>query len=147
IYPIKTTIEGALVNDNNYNEFAGWLKSTNKLEEDKINEILSYSSDDRINATLFRKLVNGKFDSLTTDKHYNEKIKKSLPEIEKRIYGIIESNRFINKTSWTDDWINYLFTNYINKNSGKNKKIDAFKNYFPELYDIIKHIEIKSVKE
>ncbi|MCY7870086.1 retron Eco8 family effector endonuclease [Bacillus spizizenii] len=147
IYPIKTTIEGVLVNDKNYNEFAGWLKLTNKLEEDKVNEILSYSNDDKINATLFRKLVNGKFDSLTTDNHYNDEIKKKLPEREKKVYRIIERNRIKNKTSWSDDWINYLFTNYIDKIPGKNKKIDAFKSYFPELYDIIKHIEIKSVKE
>jgi predicted ATPase len=146
LYPVKTTIEGVLVTDENCDTFAEWLNFTKKISRSDLDSIMNYSNDRKTRSTFFRKIVNGKYDSLTTDDHFNNTIEPTLPIKEKSIYKLIKNHKLINKTSWVEDWLNYYFEHEIN-NKSKNIRILKFRSTFPELYDIIKTIEEKTIKE
>jgi predicted ATP-dependent endonuclease of OLD family len=143
IFPVDTTIEGSLINCNNYELMYEWLlrekgktQKNKKTIEQVYNYGLLYTGDDvrSYRTTALRLLVDGK--------HENLKIVKDTSNFPKQIRQIYKNinqiGKFDKTSGWVDNFINFCFDNYILKN---DNKIEEFKKYFGELYIIIKRIE------
>ena len=141
VYPVDTTIEGSLVNANNYLDFANWLHIYKRRKIKDINQLINSNYDDNIKLTWFRLMIEGKYDNLTNC--INQKTQNSLSTEEQLIYKKIDKlGKGLNKASgWVESWINYMFEKRIDIEISQYQKQQNFKVYFGELYDIIKRME------
>ena len=108
IFPVKTTIEGVLVNENNYQMVIQFLKNTEKYTG-KWKSVenafgLLYNETDKIN--FMRLLFHGKSDLLMKVDEickYNTKIYQELKQALK--------SQAIGKTDWVSEWLKFYFAN------------------------------------
>lgn len=134
VFPVSTTIEGALIHKGNhhllYSFYEKNYKNTRKFEV--INLLYNKYSDDIFKATLLRFLHDGKCDNLLK----KDALFKSNNS-QGYIYNLIKNN-IISKTSgWVTEFINYYFINEIDGLESRQEKLQKFRKDFPELFAII----------
>jgi len=135
---LRTTIEGALVNYDNYYIFWDFFKSRSKNNIVKLEEVyLKMKTNDKVN--LLRLLVNGKTDYILN--------LKELDKISSDLEKIILENR-ISKTNWITEWLEFYFMYIFNlmgyseninllDEKGLQKIRNKFFNHFKELTVLI----------
>lgn len=138
VFPVKTTIEGVLINNKNYEMFYGWLISDESLysKKDKLVEAYNKSKivDYRIN--LLRTIVEGNLEPLFALK---KSYLKPIPNGDiKDGYDIVLQLPKVKKGS---GWVS-AFLEYTYKKLKKEGRLKDFEYFFPELVDIIETIEI-----
>ncbi|WP_341284866.1 retron Eco8 family effector endonuclease [Priestia megaterium] len=138
VYPVSTTIEGTLVNANNVEFFKNWLKEQNPYSHENIEKIYDVSKHPSVRASAFRLIVDGKYDTL--QKMKGHKITNSYPVDIKNAYLSINTLKKSKTSGWVTNWLDYIFTHYINEKETVLEKEEAFYMYFPELFDIIKRV-------
>ncbi|QWG36714.1 retron Eco8 family effector endonuclease [Bacillus mycoides] len=138
VYPISTTIEGALINDYNIDLFKEWLILKHPYDSQYIEELFNISRNQSDKTSAFRLIVHGKYDTLA--KRKKDKEINTYPDKIKKGYLLIKRlNGSYDKTSgWVTEWMDYVFDTIINQKQSPNEKEQLFHLYFPELYDIIK---------
>jgi len=138
VFPVKTTIEGVLINKKNYELFYEWLTRDESQYSEKNKFITAYHKSSNINYRLniLRTIVEGNLEPLFSLKksHIN-----SLPNSPlKDGYKIIDTLPKIKKGSgWVSDFLEYVY-----KKLKENEQLKEFEFFFPELADIIDTIEI-----
>jgi AAA15 family ATPase/GTPase len=149
-FPVQTTIEGALVNENNITLFLSWLIEKFPSQSRMLNDLFNLDQRMKYRTTALRLIVNGKYDSLKTKGEFQKYLKENnidLPQNIKRAYTTI--NKFSGKhdktSGWVTEWINYVFINFIDPELDNRKKIKTFEMYFREVYNIICAIEKKVI--
>lgn len=134
-YPVRTTIEGVLINKNNIDKVINWLIIEKSFIKDEILNLLNRNDSVSYKATMIRLILNGKLDNLSSIKKgiRNEEIKNEILKLK---------GKTDNKTDgWIINFIDYYFKNYINKIKNEDDKKELFKNDFPELYNILQIIK------
>lgn len=106
VFPVKTTIEGALINENNYLKVIDFLKKTNRWQHYKRAYQKLFDVNDKVN--FLRLIFNGKTDLLLKAKNVVEENKKLQQEIKKVLEG-----KLITKTDWVSEWLQYYFADFI----------------------------------
>lgn len=134
LYPVRSTVEGSIVSYKSQKYFKMWLSKKNSSDE--LKKIIKNLSKGETNV-LFRFLLEGKNDILEgfESKNYKERFSKFVIE-----------NNFKKNTGWITEFFEFYQKTVFNqkqyrKDKGNTKKIERFKKDFPELYDIIHHIE------
>lgn len=144
VYPVDTTIEGALVNQNNHNIMYNWLKRYKMKDktDDKLDLIYNYSTSALIRTTALRLIISGKFETLDTLN--NGLIKKAHDKAELRqAYESINSVKKMKKADgWVGNFIEYYFKEVLNYSNNPSREMrETFRLHFSELYDIIERLE------
>lgn len=143
-YPVTTTIEGSIINNNSIDIIIEWMKIEYGSKIDKLEELLQKDifliSKKNIyyRVNIVRLILNGKSDSLKTLREI-EKEKIITGEELKKIKKL--NNIIGGKTSgWIIKFINYYFNTYIEKLDNEYQK-SKFRSNFNELYEILQKIE------
>jgi hypothetical protein len=153
IYVCKTTIEGVLINRNNFELFWGYYsKVTN---EDDVLSVKTYYDQmrdiDKVN--FLRLLVNGKSDMLLSLKEIQEENAKMDPNLCR----LIVDKRNEKTSGWITRWMDYCllelagisvntsnpintFCIVISDPKKRTKVVEGFAKYFPELAEILEII-------
>lgn len=132
IYPMKTTIEGGIVNDRTVEFVIEWLKKI--LSSSTIQNLDDILKDRDINnkkyrTTVIRLILNGKLDILL---NYNEKNTKIDSGIKNKITSI--NGKIGGKTGgWIREFLEYYFSNYIDVLDSVEARRDKFKEDFEEI--------------
>jgi len=147
-YPVTTTIEGALVNENNMSAFLDWLLNKHPNQSNMLSALFNLDIKDKYRSTVLRLIVNGKYDSLKTKGEFHKYVKEANIELPPNInmaYTTIKnfSGKYDKTSGWVTEWIDYVFSNFIVSESDHRKKIKTFELYFPEVYNIICAVEKK----
>ena len=135
--PVRTTIEGTIVNEDNVEIAIDWLKTKITDEhKNKLENILA--KEDMMNkkyrATIVRCCLNGKLDIL---KNITESGVQKDPIVENDIKYI--KSMIGKKTGgWIQEFIEFYFENYIDIIEDEKKKNDKFKKDFKELNFILR---------
>lgn len=134
IYSVKYTIEGSLINFNTYNLFIDWLSLTSANFKENI-KIVQGKVSEREMISILRSIVDGRLDNRN---EYSQD-QKSKDTLIKAVNSLHRSKK--KKTEgWVTDFLEYVKSEiFASEPSPKHEK--TFKNYFPELYDIITNIE------
>ncbi|MBF8436534.1 AAA family ATPase [Halanaerobiaceae bacterium Z-7014] len=146
IYVNETTIEGILINKNNYEIFREWLLNYDFKKEDDLNYLIDlYPENEEYKVTLYRLIVEGKLNSTLKYKYSNDKIDKlankynvnfneyDQKEILEKINNI--SNNIEKTEGWITSFLNYYFNNH-----------DNFNDDFPELSELLSKIKNMVIK-
>lgn len=104
IYPVKTTIEGVLINYNNFWQIKRYLVQMGKWNALEKAYNLLYNETDKVN--FLRLLFHGKSDFLLKT---NAILKKNTG-IYQELRDALEQHS-IGKTDWVSEWIKYYFAN------------------------------------
>lgn len=138
VYPVDTTIEGVLINRENYNLFYEWLISDQSAytRKDSLKAIYNMVGSPEYKVDLLRFIVEGKLDTLVP---LNKKHLSDFPDgvLKKGYTEILVLPKLKKGSGWVSDYIKYVYTGL----EGKNKVYD-FSILFPELTDIIEELEI-----
>lgn len=150
IFPVKTTIEGALVNRDNYGLLIQYLTETGKWKHVEKAFSLLYNETDQVN--FLRLLFHGKSDFLLKSTAVLNKNKKLYPELRKALKG-----HAIAKTDWVSGWLEYYFSKMtrIPREKMKERRFGEwcanpvrrnvlarrFCGDFPELYGFIDSVD------
>ena len=139
VYPVETTIEGALVNKANFPIVYKWINTYKKISH--LESTINIEKNPHFKTTILRLILSGKFETLNVidEKMINRTSDRTLREVYKKI-----NNAKIKKTDgWVGSLINFYFSNYINKDDEQplSEKLNIFRRHFGELYDIIKKLE------
>lgn len=136
VYPVCSTIEGCLVNHQNYHIVKEWFMS--KINQSKLvvlDDLLNRNDDIYYKVTIIRVIMNGKLDNLLTLKEATNihmipnDVKLKIDELNKSVGD---------KTGgWVNDFLDYYFNKYIKVINEEEKKLKKFKNDFPELENIL----------
>lgn len=103
IFPVKTTIEGVLITENNYSLIIKYLISIGKWNDVEKAFNLLYNSTDKVN--FLRLLFHGKSDFLLkTDAIIHNNIKLN-PELKTAL-----KEHAIGKTDWVSGWLQFYFS-------------------------------------
>ena len=140
ILPVMTTIEGCLVNVDNYLIVKEWLDCLLEPNNiNKLNTLLSFNNAIHYKTTILRLILNGKFDNLLT----LEEAKKGGLITKQFISDIKNLNQFVGKktSGWINSFLDYYFTHYIDVIQIQNDKLDKFANDFDELKNILQFSE------
>ncbi|MCI8682711.1 MAG: AAA family ATPase [Lachnospiraceae bacterium] len=103
IFPVETTIEGVLINVNNYQQIIQYLEQTGKWKSVENAFQLLYNVNDKVN--FLRLLFHGKSDFLLKTKQIMKKNTDIYPELKAAL-----ENNGIRKTNWVSEWLNYYFS-------------------------------------
>ncbi|MDM5352030.1 retron Eco8 family effector endonuclease [Lysinibacillus sphaericus] len=138
VYPVETTIEGVLINFQNYELFYHWIISDQsnykEKEKEKIIEAYNKSKDVDYRLNILRTIVEGKLEPLVALKsEYINSISKGLIKDGYKI--IVKLPKIKKGSGWVTDFINYVYKELEMKNDLK-----SFTKLFPELTDIIETI-------
>lgn len=150
IYPVRTTIEGVLITENNYEKIADYLNDKGKWKFVEDAYKLLYNETDRVN--FLRLLFNGKSDLLLK----TESVIKNNPGMYPQLQDALMKHR-VAKTDWVSEWLQYYFAtvagmqpermsrNYFEKQCAepveRSKILRKFSTDFPELYGFICSME------
>lgn len=139
VYPVSTTIEGCIINKDNYNVVMEWfltfLKQTDVV---RLESLLAYSNDMSYKLTVFRLILNGKLDNLMTLEEAH-KCKLVTSEFVREIKYF--NNIVGDKTSgWIISFLDFYFTNYIDKIKS-NERLLNFKKHFRELAFVLQLVQ------
>lgn len=147
-YPVRTTIEGCIVNEDNTQIILQWLKN-NKLN-DYIYKQLNNLIDNRNakqKAAILRLCLNGKFDTFEKPKRLHKSLGNdtinTVYGLNKKDYELIFKIRSTvgSKTEgWIGEFLEYYFNNNIDILDTQIEKKKIFKKHFKELYEILQII-------
>lgn len=140
IFPVATTIEGALINQSNHPLVYEWFKNYYSKTEDKdiVDDLYNFEVSDVYQTTILRLINDGKFDNLESVKEWLDKEK--VKDLNDKI-GKVKNKK---TNGWVTNFMNHFFENYIDRDNLTNEdKISIFKLYFPEIFLMI--TSIKSV--
>ncbi|WP_201008849.1 retron Eco8 family effector endonuclease [Paenibacillus glycanilyticus] len=140
VYPVSTTIEGTIVNRNNYMIFKEFFES--KKGGELFSQLFESCTYQEEQLTLMRLLVSGKCDTLKTLDEYGKYLNDSDIKLTSKQIGTL---KFDKTEGWVSDFLEYFFANYMT-GSQKKDNIETFKLYFSELYDIIT-FTVKQLKQ
>ncbi|WP_028400585.1 retron Eco8 family effector endonuclease [Ectobacillus panaciterrae] len=143
IFPVFTTIEGALINRTNQEIVFNWLKySKEKVAEKQIiDDIYNQQTSIAYKTTVLRLINDGKFDNLATVNEWIGKIDNISDQSVKDIFEKIAQVKNGKTDGWVTHFMNYFFENHINNiELTHEEKISIFKKNFPELYMIVTSI-------
>lgn len=140
ILPVMTTIEGCLVNVDNYLIVKEWLDcllETNNIN--KLNDLLSNNSDVYYKTTILRLILNGKLDNLLT----MEEAKKGGLITDEFIMNIKNLSQYVGKktSGWINSFLDYYFIHYLDVIDIQSDKLKKFSNDFKELNNILQFSE------
>lgn len=117
---LKTTIEGALINYDNYNLFWEFFKQKKKKQNKNIEDLEEFyhtlKKNEKIN--LLRLLVNGKTDYILN--------LEELDKIPKEKKQLILKNRMA-KTSWITEWLEFYFYDRLKPSNMPEEEFDIKK--------------------
>ena len=147
VFPVKTTVEGVIVNENSYLYVIEWLINKCNVSELLLRNLLSKDQgwtsdlDYKYRTIIIRLILNGKMDTAQTiksfDKMFNTNIKNEIQEAKQEV-----SKKVGNKADgWIISFIDYFFITYIDILNSRNEKVGKFMSTFPELYQILNKIE------
>lgn len=141
IFPLSTTVEGLLINKQNYHIVKEWLEIEHNSED--INQIYNFIDSDDYRTTVLRLIHSGKYDNLTNIIDENTIYNKDTLNIYKAIRKIQKG-----KTSgWISKFLSYVFERYINLNEYTGEeKMSIFDSYFSELNTLIESMERTFIK-
>ncbi|MFQ9115692.1 retron Eco8 family effector endonuclease [uncultured Eubacterium sp.] len=135
--PIRTTIEGAIVNEDNVEIAIEWLKTkitdefNNELEDILTREDVT---NKKYRVTIIRCCVNGKLDILKNITENGVQVDSTVKQNVKKISNVIGK-----KTGgWIQEFIEFYFQNYIDTIDDEKKKYDKFKKDFKELNFVLR---------
>lgn len=149
IYPVKTTTEGTLINENNFTMTINYLKEIGKWDSvaDAFQKL--YYERDKLN--FLRLLFQGKSDYLITTKTIIKKNTNLYQEIKNPL-----NQHVARKTGWVSEWMEYYFTCTLGISEGKltqryfsqycedalkrNMLRNQFRLSFPELFQFIEFV-------
>lgn len=136
ILSLHYTIEGALINEKTLSLFIEWFSKKGHIVQTN----LQYIEDKVCNRTLvtiLRSAMDGRLDN-------QEKFKQNQTTTCKLETAINELHRLGNsKTSgWVTDFLTYFKEVKLTDKSLPDQRV-IFKQYFPELYDIINNIKLR----
>ena len=155
----KTTIEGALITEENLEMFEEFATKT-KVIPKKLKDVSGYLDTRRKNERLnyVRLVFDGKSDFLLTKKQISKKNPRIYPDI---LYNLGS----VHKTSgWVSRWIEYyfletigigydtpigfrVFCHWIGQKDIKEKFMVSFQQDFKELYEFLRKIEIEKNRD
>lgn len=149
IFPVRTTIEGTLINKSNYLQLIAYLEYTKKWNSIERAFGLLYNSTDRVN--FLRLLFHGKSDLLLKTKTVLKENEKMYPELQEAL-----EQHSIGKTDWVSEWLRYYFatmtgipeekltpnrfSDWCEDRARKNLLRDFFFTSFPELNHFIESV-------
>lgn len=140
-YPVSTTIEGVIVNENNIDKVIDWLFSLDIGSQELMNLLLRDEDWGKrkslmYRTTIIRLILHGKLDHLQKYSEWikDKSIKKDIDKLRNKIGDKAEG--------WISNFIDYYFTKYICCLEDYQSRVETFKNDFPELEFILKQIEI-----
>lgn len=151
VFAFKTTIEGALINENSYDFALSYLESVNSKKdfEEFSAWLRSLLKNDQLN--LLRMSYRGKSDLL---QGYTKRMKASLGEekslimdkimIEQKACGWISNyiDMFFKENTEHSNLTPKSFETYIENEENKNCILKKFSNSFPEIHSLISKIMI-----
>ncbi|UOY87647.1 retron Eco8 family effector endonuclease [Bacillus glycinifermentans] len=140
IFPVSTTIEGALINQSNHPLVYEWFENYySKAEDiDIIDGLYNFEVSNEYKTTILRLINDGKFDNLESVNEWLDREK--FQDLNDKI-GRVKNKK---TNGWVTNFMNYFFENYIHRDKLTNEdKISIFKSYFPEIFMMI--TSIKSV--
>lgn len=105
IFPVKTTIEGTLINAGNYTQIISYLEQTGKWKLVENAFGLLYNITDKVN--FLRLLFCGKSDFLLKSGQIIKKNKDIYPELKQAL-----TEHKIKKTDWVSQWLHFYFSNW-----------------------------------
>lgn len=148
IFPVSTTIEGTLVNKNNYQKVQEYLIYIGKWNLIENAFEMLYNETDKVN--FLRLIFHGKSDLLLKTGNIETHNKKIKQEFKQAFAHTIA------KTDWVSEWLSYYFAEKLNIHpekitqryfekyceeiSQRNKLMKDFSKDFSELYQFIKSI-------
>ena len=155
----KTTIEGALITEENLEMFEEFATKT-KVIPKKLKDVSGYLDTRRKNERLnyVRLVFDGKSDFLLTKKQISKKNPRIYPDI---LYNLGS----VHKTSgWVSRWIEYyflesaeigydlpngfrMFSSWIEQEGRRESLIIRFQRDFKELYRFLRKIEIEKNRD
>lgn len=136
--PLKTTIEGTIINKENLNIFMEWLRTY--WGETKVKEyekaVVAYDTDSKL--AIIRCVFHGKLDSL---KNYKEtENKKEIKYVDEQAKSIIEKYKSGDKTDgWIYSFFKWYSETYLVNSKEENKTL--FESHFVELSGGVKLIK------
>ncbi|WP_214758310.1 retron Eco8 family effector endonuclease [Exiguobacterium sp. S3] len=137
VYPVETTIEGVLINKENYTFFISWITSdySRYSQKDKLKELIEKSGSVRYKVNILRTIVEGKLDTLV---QLNSAHISSLPDnaMKNGYIDALNLQKVKKGSGWVVEFIEYVYNNLNEKEKEKQ-----FSLLFPELTDIIKKLE------
>lgn len=137
VYPVNTTIEGSIINVNNYEVFLNWIlsDSSSYSSKEELKEVYEMNENPFYRVDILKHVVGGKTQLISSLKE--EDIHKYIDREMKEGYLKAIGLPKIGKSSgWVTDFLEYYF------NGIKSKKNTQFHRSFPELNDIIKTLDI-----
>lgn len=158
IFVTATTIEGVLINSNNYSRFWDFYKNYLYVG-DCIETIESFYDSFLVNDKLnfLRLIMSGKSDFILNIKEIYETHNK---RIDHKLYELILQNKVDKTCGWMGKWLSYSLCSYFNIDSSSNDAYRRFKSYnldvvkrnsaklefanhFPELFLLISKMDGK----
>ncbi|SFR59854.1 Predicted ATP-dependent endonuclease of the OLD family, contains P-loop ATPase and TOPRIM domains [Pseudobutyrivibrio sp. NOR37] len=131
VYPLKTTVEGLLINQNSYNAFMEWIKSDDSQKYNEVHNNLEAYSDAK-KLCVLRCLYQGKLDILK--KPFENKTKF----VDDDTYDFITRYSIGTKTEWIDRYMSWIIREWLKEyNDDSDKKVKEIFKLFPELKDIV----------
>jgi len=145
--PLDTTIEGAIINKQNYQLFHKWFKEYEWDQTNFDNLYAELQTDDQ-KTTLLRLIFFGKTEWFNSEKETNNKNAQFV-----KLFGVVKEIRtelkktkldFGDKTSgWVTNFLNWFFDNVLDLKKTEHIFINRnlFKTNFPELSGVIEKLE------
>ncbi|MCR4637239.1 MAG: retron Eco8 family effector endonuclease [Butyrivibrio sp.] len=140
---MRSTIEGAMINDSNWTIFLDWLikeefSSTSKKSiRDMLQKLLItppiYS--DHGNAVVLRLIKSGKTDYIENPSNTNVPL-----DIKKQILDKLSDDDKGKTSNWIGRFLSFYFKNYNSSDDINNRK-NTFEQHFPELSFVLQKIE------
>lgn len=139
VYPVSTTIEGVLVNEENYRVFYSWLtrKKSNYMGKKDLKNLWTVSTNKFYRLNILRQIVDGKMEPLFTLK------KRGLLEevTDQNLKDAYTKALKLPKLDKGSGWVSN-FLNDVNAVLKKTNQLSKFNSLFPELVDIIETMEL-----
>ena len=139
VYPVSTTVEGIIVNKNNYIYFYKWLTRNNStyMGKEELIELWSLTENEQYRLNILRNIIDGKLEPL-----FGLKKKKLMNDVPDSIFKdgytrALKLPRLDKGSGWVTNYVNDLY-----KMLKKKEKTALFDRLFPELVDIIETMEI-----
>lgn len=134
VYPVSTTIEGCLVNEDNYNIIIEWLNQIySENEKKKLAQIMELPIMEikKCKVTFLRLVLNGKLDCLYT-------ISEAENILPMKIRQEVECLKVGKKAKgWVFQFLDYYFKTQIDTLNGVEKKRNTFRKHFREIFNIL----------
>ena len=146
IFPVRTTIEGVLINKNNREKVIRYLKYKNDWKQ--IEDAYSKLYDENNKVNFLRLLFHGKSDFLLKTTSIKKRNKNLDIMIEKAL-----REQSVRKTDWVSEWMQFYFADFIGvsieqmseryfnawleTSDNRNRMIINFAQNFGELFQFI----------